>query len=393
MLERFSIVPSIENSTGVAKNFELLTPERFLQDFCNEVQIAVNDSPNKDKNLNIPVLERPRIGLEAMWIEFFNKAPKTIFASLYKAVKTGFALEIHEDWYSKTLTDEDLLFLPPTKLVNKAQKLHRMWVSGFSKKRLELLEDEGAKILLTNIPERLIDKVMYLFRGRNHKKIIFVKSKRKMCAWLGGMNLAQEHFRQLDFMVKIDDPRIVKSLIEEFDRTDANERTTNAEISITGDTSILVDTGKEPSLILKRAIEDVDSAAKTVYVSSAFLVSGKFLNALYRAKKRGVKVAYVTSSPKLAGGLLELHGKISDVWHGRKKKIPVIFLGDRLVHAKSLVVDGKRVIIGSHNFIDMPHEELSLRSEEIELVNNVTEFLRYITKGNLDSDLKEDLVA
>lgn len=327
-----------------------------------------------------------------MWIEFHGENMKPIFDSIHKMAKTGFDVELHRDWYSEINYGGDFVFLPPTRFVSKERKLHRMWVYGFTHKRLDILEDAGAKIIPTNVPKNLTEKATSLFRGRGHDKILYIKSPDRMVAWVGGMNLAEEHFRMIDFMIKFDDPRIVQPLIDEFHRVGENKRQTNAEIRATDDTTILVDTGKEESLIMQQAIKDVDSAQRTIYISSAFLPSGEFLKALVWAKNRGVHISHITTNPDVVKGLWGLQGKLSDLKNRRKSKIPVMFPEKALVHAKALVVDEKSVIFGSHNFADMPHEELSLRSTNLTLVKNITGFLREVIKGNLDRKLDKDFI-
>lgn len=393
MTERFR--PDREpRPSETAANFTVLTPDQFRKDFCSEVALAITAFPNRDQNLALPIKERPRVGLEAMWIEFYGKKMRPIFNSVLEATKAGFDIELHRDFYSDTILDQNFVWLPPTRFVDKEEKLHRQWVYGFGQKRLGKLQDAGAKIIPTNVPDSLVGKATYLLRGRNHKKIIFVKSPHKTVAWFGGMNIAEEHFRQLDFMVEINDPRIVEPLIDEFKRVSQNrQRKTNAEIPVTEESTLLIDTVRENSLILKRAIEDVNAARETIYVSSVFTPSGAFLEALVRAKKRGVHVAYITSDPEVVGGLLKKRAQVlGAIATLRKHKIVLMYPESKPVHAKALVVDRKSVIIGSHNFVDAPHEELSMRSTNPKLVTNVTTFLDEITGGNLDTRFDQDFV-
>lgn len=392
MSERWLMSERFGEKFKVAKNFDLLTPEQFRRDFCNEIALAVEASSHQNNALDLPDSVRPSMGLESMWIEFFGENMKVIHTSVLNAAKAGFNVEIHRDWFSDTLLDGDYLFLPPTRFAGKERSRHRKWVYGFTQKRLALLEDAGAKIVPINVPKSLTEKATFLLRGRDHKKITFVKGPKKIVTWVGGMGLAEEHFRQLDFMVKIDDPAIVQLLIDEFKRVGNNKRITNAKICATKDTTILVDTGKEESVIMAQTIRDWDAAEKSIYVSGAFLPFGKSLDSLVRAKKRGVHVAYITSNPNVVMSLLGIQGKLSDIRSRRKGKLPVMFPEKRPVHAKASVVDEKIAMIGSHNFVEGWHEELSLRSENTTLVKNVTDFLQKISGGNLRRELKEDFI-
>ncbi|GEM_PF-973757 len=394
--EGFTRKYSPEQRLTVAENFKVLTPKEFGKDFRYETLRAIAISPDRQKNLSIPDSERPTMGLEAMWIEFYGQKERPIFASMIGAVRSGFDVEVHRDWYSETLVNGQFVKLPlslPMLSVRKNTQDELNWIYNFNKQHLAALEDEGVKIISVNVP-RIPAGSLSISRGRDHKKIIFINNpaENRMVSWVGGMNLAEEHFHMIDFMVKFDDPRIVKPLIDEFYRVGENKRHKNAEIKATEDTTILVDTGKEDSLILEQAIKDVDSAQKKVYVSSAFLPSGKFLESLVRAKERGVHVAYITCHPDVAKGIWGLQGKISDLKSRRKSKIAVMFPENKPVHGKALIIDEKSVIFGSHNFINMPHEELSLRSTNPTLLKNFEGFFREVAGDNLDRKLEKDFI-
>ncbi len=395
-----------EKDRTFAKNNQLLTPEEFRADFCAEVNDAVLQAPSREENLMRSEEERPELGHQAMWVELYGKNQKEVFKSMYGAAKAGFKVEEHRDWFSDTILDTVYKFLPPSVpnffrafgakgkfLLDKARGTHRMIVSGFHKVRTQMLEKAGAQITTMNTPKNIIDKILFLAYGRDHRKISYVKTPEKTVAYMGGMNSAEEHFKRHDFMVKFDDPDTVDALIKEFKRIEDKKRIEDAEIPINAETTLLSATGKEESIILQHAIRDIDSAAESVYVSSGFTPSGKFLDALDRAKKRGVQWAYITSNPEKGGLIEKWYARWTDFWSKRKARIPLLFPERRAVHGKALVVDKKIAIFGSDNFKEIKHEELSMRSTNPDLVQNILSFLHRVSGGNLDKKLQGDFIV
>lgn len=395
-----------EKDRTFAKNNQLLAPEEFRADFCDEVDDAVLQAPSREENLVLPEGERPELGHQAMWVELYGKNQKEIFKSMHSSAKAGFKVEEHRDWFSETTLDNVYKFLPPSIpnffraigakgrfLLDKARGTHRMFVSGFHKARTQMLEKAGAQVTTMNTPKNIIDRVLFLAYGRDHRKISYVKTLQKKVAWFGGMNSAEEHFKRHDFMVKVDDPDTVDALIKEFKRIEDKKRIEDAEIPINKETTLLSATGKEESIILQHAIKDIDNATESVYVSSGFTPSGKFIDAIDRAKQRGVQVAYIATNPEKRGLIEKWYARWTDLWSRRKARIPLLFPERRSVHAKALVVDKKIATFGSDNFKEIKHEELSMRSTNPDLVQNILSFLHRVSGGNLDKKLQGDFIV
>lgn len=383
-----------QESVQRAENFAVRNPRDFRRSFTDQVKIAINIAPDCNANLLLLNGEPPAIGVEAMWVEFFGEEPQQFFYSLLEAARRGFNVEIHRDWYSQTILDEEFLFFPPTKLGGRNRKRHRMWVSGFNEKRREILERSGGVVIETNPPQGRVDTAQYLFKGRNHKKIFFVTRPDSVVAWTGGMNLAREHFKLLDYMVEFTDPDIVYPLVDEFSRINENRRTESEEIRCTEDTSILVDALGDESIIARKAIDVVDEAQGSLYIMSALHPEGKFLDALNRARDRGVHVAFVTVNPKFAGILWGAQSALTDTKATlRGKRIPLLLPERKLVHGKMIVADEKEAIVGSSNFTPAPHEELSVYSSNPKLVENLIGFLHStVGKDNLEQRVNKDTV-
>lgn len=368
-----------------AENFAVLSPKEFARSFSGQIQRITN-------------LAEPTgvcVGVEAMWVEFFGQDIKPVSDALIAAARRGSSVEVHRDWFSQTNLDESFVWFPPTELARRFGKdlrRHRMLVSGFNEHRRALLEEAGGIVVETNVPKTKWDMANYLFRGRNHKKIFFVQSSDGMTAWTGGMNLAREHFKMLDFMVEFTDPEIVSALIDEFGMVNENRRERSVEVECTQDTSLLIDALDDRSIINQRAIAVADAAREDLYIMSAYHPEGEFLDALNRARNRGVHIAFITVNPKNAGVLWGAHTAFVDVKAAtRGKRIPLLYPEGKPVHGKMLVADGSVSIIGSSNFAPSKHEELSVYSENPDLARNLLAFLeRSVGQGNLEREIKKD---
>lgn len=372
-----------QNLDEPAPHFTVLSPAQFAYDFQIEGSAALNQQKLEITSANYP----DEMGMEAMYVEFYGREPRAFFDIFKKATKQGFHTEIHEDGYSGQTVDNEFLLLHP--FANS----HRQWVFGFTKKRFKLLEQNGARIVETNPVTTPIDKATFLLTHKDHKKIFYITYNDSAVAWTGGMNLARVHFDLIDCMVKIKDPKIVEALIKEFKRTPDNVRTVSEEVECTKNTSLLVDTGRDKSVILEKAIEDIDCAKDTIFVTSAFHPRGAYLAALDRARKRGVHVAYITSNPSNEPVLLRTISAVSNLTADiAKTRIPLLLPEKQGIHAKMQIVDEKVAIFGSHNFVNAPHEELSLRSTDPTLVRNLVAFMKNVAGENLRRPIKADLI-
>lgn len=384
----------------------VLRPHAFAQDFQKEAMLAFRDHPLRFVNITVPFQDRPRIGIGAMWVEFFGDEPKPFYFTIREAAKLGFLTGVHRDvGFSTKNRDREFIFLPPTWMKGRKGKFHRKMVERYAETRLRLLQEWGTRVEELNSIKNPIDLATFLIRNRYHKKFFFIRTPERRVAWIGGMNLAREHFNMLDVMVKITNPQIVDKIIEEFDRVGENRRTQSEEIPCAEDTSLLVDALSDKSIIMQKTIEAIRNASRSIYIMSAFHPSGALLVELNEARKRGVHVAYITVHPRVAGLLWGGQSFLTDmVAVARRRKIPLIYpahvsettgqLHPDLVHGKVLVVDEVLATVGSHNFVDQPHEELSLASRDPELVRNLTRFLEEtIGAENLRRTFNNDTVV
>lgn len=278
-------IESLEGATRqpLAKPLDVLRPDEFLADFQAETgRTEKQDSQSEDAS--------NRIWLQAMYLEFFGTPTRTMYKILRKAGESGDDIRINVDGFSSAYAGELPMAQP---IFNKKKRLHRGLANAFSKKRIDLLKASGVNVTDVN-PIRTFKEKLLWYKNRNHGKIVLVNN----IAYMGGMNFHQGEFEKEDFTVKLTDPRIINAIEAQFLRVNENRLSDNYEIACTEDTSLLYDNGtKGSSIILDRAIEVVNKAQKTVFVSSQFMPDGKFLEALHNASKRGVEVLCLQSDP------------------------------------------------------------------------------------------------
>ncbi len=221
--------------------------------------------------------------------------------------------------------------------------------------------------------------------GRSHVKLFIVDN----VAYIGGMNLADANFYQIDCMLKITDPRIVDELARVYDDLGKDRPHYDEETRCTPDTSILVDGGNVgQSIILQRGVEMVRGARESVDFLSQYYPDGPMLGALHETRRRGILTRAVVAQERS-----DSYGQVSTVLHelsnfvsdGNEGKLPLDRIS-RGVHGKFLRAD-ERVLIGSHNLTILGvlagTEEIALYSSDPELVAQSREFIDRTIRGEM----------
>lgn len=335
------------------ENFTVLSPLEFLHDLKTKVQNANN-----------------RVRLQAMHFEF-NHATVALNRDLMQAAQRGVNVQLHIDDYARKTVDANPIFLPT---FNSADKQYKAFRIETNKRMFSDLDSSGVKVTFVNQPDNLVDSVLFM-KGRNHIKMAIVDD----VAWIGGMNYLDPNFRAFDLMVKITDKSIVDALEQQFFKVDRNRSSNDYEVVCTPDTKILVDSGRKgESIILDEAVALVNGAKASVWNASQFLPDGRFLDALYTSYQNGVDVKVITSPFGRIRSLFDVINKMNQLaMVAKRKRIPLL-TAPEYVHAKILIIDGKTVLIGSHNLSSkgprLGTEEIALVSTNEILVNNLSAF-------------------
>lgn len=235
------------------------------------------------------------------------------------------------------------------------------------------IEREGGKVVFISKPRRVLDHLMSP-AGRSHSKCAVVDD----IAYVGGINYMDGNFEAVDCMVKVTTPELVEDIADQFMRVNENARTKDHAYPWRNDTRILVDAGNNrTSIILDCAIDLINSATSSIQILSPVKPDGKFLDALRKAYKRGVGVEVVVpTSPGFAPGFW-IANRLSEIEQMAKGSVPIFQYEDNL-HAKTLLVDKKRGMIGSHNFtwkgVWMRTAEMAIESQDPVFAQNLEAF-------------------
>ncbi|HVT01234.1 MAG TPA: phosphatidylserine/phosphatidylglycerophosphate/cardiolipin synthase family protein [Patescibacteria group bacterium] len=329
---------------------KLQTAEDFFTDFTSYVRCAKKSI--RIQTMNFEVGERMDI-LEPLLID---------------AAKRGVKVEIYCDWVAQKFIQGDLPLLPI--LLSKKKDIVKVHRRNTEMRRR--LQRYGVVIRVTNIPSILTS--WFPAFGRDHKKIYIIDNK---IAWIGGINIFDEAFHNIDIMVRFTDSDIVNSLLKIY-----GAKNYSHEYNINDKYSLYIDSGQVgKSIIYDNAIKAVRSANKKIVFISQFVPDGHLLNNLICATKRNIEVTVITSSREDRKFNRYPEKFTYHFFKRRLSKHPnirFIHLNNR-VHAKLLLVDDSVAFVGSHNFtfmgILMGTEEITVKTIDPDLIKQLKLFI------------------
>lgn len=204
--------------------------------------------------------------------------------------------------------------------------------------------------------------------ARNHKKIFVIDD----LAYLGGINVSDHNFQWHDFMVKIRDEVIHAEIVADFEYTAAGGRRstnrhiiTNSEIEKVFDSLVL---GANESILL--ASPYAVDIGLTKLIANASAPRKRIV-----ASRNNNLVLYEVMSPYLE-------------WKLRRAGAEMLSYSN-FSHSKFLLVDDKKLLIGSSNFGRHSfwcNQEICLLIEDQSFVSEFTEALLFDTVPLLPED-------
>lgn len=256
----------------------------------------------------------------------------------------------------------------------------------YDSQMFERLKAAGVKVHFeAHLGERLFD----FRRGTQHGKLVIVDN----CAWVGGMNMTDQHFRNIDFMVKIKDPAVVSSLSKAFRRINDEKSFEDYSEQSGEDYTLLVD-GSRPgqSIGYKHALEMVRDAKKKIIFVCQYPPRGKMLAEMMANTQR--EVVIITSDEKTLNDKMPLFKKNYEEYKEAVEHMPHIstkYLHGS-VHAKLVIADDKEAIWGSNNFYEGQEDivgwhEISIKTSDQHLVRQFSEFVQNSINGPSDTSL------
>ena len=175
------------------------------------------------------------------------------------------------------------------------------------------------------------------FAFRNHKKLIVTDN----AAYLGGINFSDHNFAWHDLMLRIEDAAVSDALAADFEATwEGHGRSWSAEL---GDIALYGLDGRDNHARFGEILAAIDAAEHEIWVISPYLTF-PFTDALARAAARGVAVTLITpldnNKPIVRDYIL---------WFAARSGLKVR-LTREMIHLKGLLIDGRRLVLGSSNF-------------------------------------------
>jgi cardiolipin synthase len=224
------------------------------------------------------------------------------------------------------------------------------------------LSQQGIELIPFNVPS--FRRGIHWFDRRNHRKMTIIDSR---VALLGGFNIADEYagdgvlrdrFRDLGFSVS---GSVVQELIGSFGDIWQMERDERPDLSAVcdkrparrhpGDANVAIISGvphQRSSSIRSAFLFNIASASEELLVANPYFVPGpRIIRALLRASRRGVRVRMLMPA-RSDVPLVQLVGRSS---YGilLRGGIEIFEMEREILHAKVMLVDGERAVIGSAN--------------------------------------------
>jgi cardiolipin synthase len=205
---------------------------------------------------------------------------------------------------------------------------------------------------------------MYWFDKRDHRKMTIIDGQQ---AFLGGFNIADEYagcvddhrrFRDLGFSLR---GEVVTEMVRIFYESWSMEQERPAGAPLTdntnrwsktdGDAAVSIVSGgpRQRSAYIRQAFQvNIASAAEEILIATPYFVPGpRIIRYLLRAARRGVRVCLLLPARSDVPLILVLgRSSYSTLLRGG---IEIFELEREILHAKVMLIDGERTVIGSAN--------------------------------------------
>lgn len=229
---------------------------------------------------------------------------------------------------------------------------------GLDDEYIQYLEAAGVKVLAFGQPS--LRKMVWPWGRRNHRKLVIADGR---VGIVGGLNLAAEYDAQergggnwRDTAVRVEGP-VVADLELMFRRLWARQKgkklsstPTRAEPFPGGDPVYFYGNyaRRDRAFIRRAYLQAILSAQRTVRITNAYFIPDRVLRrALTRAAQRGVQVeVIVAGATDVPPALLASRAFYPQLLKGG---VGVFEFHERVLHAKTAVIDGEWSTIGSSN--------------------------------------------
>ena len=189
----------------------------------------------------------------------------------------------------------------------------------------ERLREAGVAVTFT----QPFGPVQFFGLSRNHKKIYVVDDH----AYLGGINISDHNFAWRDFMIRIEDPAVVETLVGDFACTERGERR-----SLSG--SVITNSEIEPVFN-----DIVSGATRSLVLASPYSLDVGIVRLLAQSPAPAKTVIMARSN-----NFRWLRAAEPHIWGRLARSGVELRTYPDFFHARFLLADDDRLLVGSSNF-------------------------------------------
>jgi cardiolipin synthase len=199
---------------------------------------------------------------------------------------------------------------------------------------LEALARSGVAVRYLNPAGRLLHRLA----GRSHKKSIVIDGR---VAYLGGLNFSDHNFAWHDLMLRIEDPAVASFLAEDIDEAWRGGRMRGWR-AFDGMAIGVLD-GRDNARTFEPVLRVMDEAREEILIQTAWL-SFPFTDRLRLAARRGVRIVVIAPGR----GMNRTFSRYLR-WECARSGFELRLL-PVMTHVKAVLVDRRRLVLGSSNF-------------------------------------------
>lgn len=316
-----------------------------------------------------------RIAIATMGFDSSEPLIAELVSTLCTAAARGANVQLIVDAYTFLARNRSFIPGPLWFGTPLSQQLSEPFKSHFN--ALEALKSSGGHYAITNIPGKPFSTP---YAGRSHIKTAVMNN----LAFIGGCNL--EDASNIDIMVAWNDKKAADWLHKWTTRMITTGSTTETfggkdrYLRLNPDLQLLIDAGvRKQSTIYDHAMQLIDKAEESIYLTCQFFPGGKTTQHLLQAHKRGVDIRIIYSHPFSHGSKAPGH----ILYNSRERmRLPAEFFVEQrnaklpLLHAKVLATE-KGVMVGSHNYVT---QGVWLGTAEIALQSSDPDFAQAVVR-------------
>jgi cardiolipin synthase len=195
------------------------------------------------------------------------------------------------------------------------------------------LQREGVGVRLTNP----VGPLLIGYSARNHKKMILVDD----VAYIGGVNFSDHNFAWHDVMLRIAGADVADFLAGDFLAT--YEGQSHYGEARFRDITLYALDGRNNHLGFRNVLALIEQAREQICVVSPYLTF-PFVEALEHAGKRGVAVQLITPAANNKPVVRDY------LFRSAQRAKFDLRLAPEMSHVKAMLIDGRKLILGSTNF-------------------------------------------